>query len=77
MRVPGLITGQCLNDEHGSYFAISVHGDPADPRTDDIVGDVVADGAILADWGLHLLDIGIAQRDLIDLVMSQAAAYDQ
>lgn len=77
VRVPGLITGQCLNDEHGSYFAISVHGDPADPRTDDIVGDVVADGAILADWGLHLLDIGIAQRDLIDLVMSQAAAYDQ
>ncbi|WP_291842001.1 DUF3089 domain-containing protein [Maricaulis sp.] len=77
VRVPGLITGQCLNNEHGSYFAISVHGDPSDPRTDDIVGDVVANGVILADWGLHLLDIGIAQGDLIDLVASQAVAFDQ
>ena len=42
---------------------------------DDIVGDVVANGEILPDWGLHLLDVGIAQADLIALVESQAAAY--
>ena len=77
VRVPGLITGQCLNNEHGSYFAVSIHGDPTDPRADDIVGDVVANGVILADWGLHLLDVGIAQGDLIDLVSSQAAAFEQ
>ncbi|OLF71353.1 lysophospholipase [Maricaulis sp. W15] len=75
VRVPGMITGQCQNNEHGSYYAITVHGDPSDPRTDDIVGDVVANGVILADWGLHLLDVGIAQGDLIDLVSSQAAAH--
>jgi hypothetical protein len=77
VRVPGLLTGQCVNDEAGHYFAVTVHGDPADPRADDIVGDVVSDGEILADWGLHLLDVGIAQADLIDLVESQAAAHAQ
>ena len=76
VRVPGLLTGECVNSEAGHYFAVTVHGDPADPRADDIVGDVVTpDGTILADWGLHLLDVGIAQADLIDLVESQAAAY--
>lgn len=76
VRVPGLLTGQCVNSDAGHYFAVTVHGDPADPRADDIVGDVVTpDGTILADWGLHLLDVGIAQADLIDLVESQAAAH--
>jgi hypothetical protein len=51
-----------------------VHDDPSDPRTDDIVGDVISEGEVLADWGLHLLDIGIAQGNLIDLVESQAEA---
>ncbi len=26
-------------------------------------------------WGLHLLDVNVAQRDLVDLVATQAAAY--
>lgn len=76
VRAPGLLTGQCLDNEHGRYFSVTVHGDPADPRADDIVGDVMTpDGTILADWGLHLLDVGIAQADLIALVESQAAAH--
>ena len=72
-----MLTGQCVNNEHGSYFAITVTGDPSDPRVDDIVGDVVANGTILADWGLHLLDVGIAQGDLIDLVARQAEAHSE
>ena len=75
VRVPGLLTGQCVDNGHGSYFAVTVNGDPADPRTDEIVGDVVANGQVLADWGLHLIDVGIVQGDLIDLVETQAAAH--
>ena len=36
---------ECVDNEHGSYLAITVHGDPNDPRVDDIAGDVVANGA--------------------------------
>jgi hypothetical protein len=52
-----------------------VHGDPADPRTDDIVGDVVVNGQVLADWGLHLIDVNLAIGNLVDIVREQAKAY--
>ena len=35
------------------------NGNPTDPRTDEIVGDVIANGQVMKDWGLHLID---AQR---------------
>lgn len=77
VRVPGLLSGQCVADERGDYLAITVHSDPADPRTDDIVGDIIANGSALAGWGLHLIDIGLAQGDLIALVETQAAAHGE
>jgi hypothetical protein len=61
--------------EKGSYLAVTVHGNPADPRTDDIVGDVVVNGQVLADWGLHLIDVNLAIGNLIDIVSQQAKAY--
>lgn len=74
VKVPGLLWGHCVSDGSASYLAVTVNGDPADPRTDAIVGDVIAGGAILPDWGLHLVDVSIAHGNLIDLVRSQAAA---
>ena len=32
-------------------------GDPADPRLDDIAGDVMAGGVVNASWGLHLIGL--------------------
>jgi len=75
VQAPGLLSARCVADEHGSYLAVRVHGDPTDPRADDIVGDVATPTGVLADWGLHLIDVSIAQGDLINLVRSQAAAY--
>lgn len=75
VSVPGLLSGECVSRNGFSYLAVSVHGDPTDPRTDDIVGDVVADGEINAAWGLHLIDVGIAMGDLVSIVGKQAQAY--
>ncbi|MDP9412858.1 MAG: DUF3089 domain-containing protein [Pseudomonadota bacterium] len=74
VKVPGLLSGQCVSDASGSYLAVTVNADPADPRTDAIVGEVIAGGTVLPDWGLHLIDVSIAQGDLINLLRSQAAA---
>ncbi len=52
-----------------------MNGDPADPRADDIAGDVVMMGQADPNWGLHLVDVNIAQGDLIALVAAQAAAW--
>lgn len=75
VSVPGLLTAACVSNEKGSYLEITVHGNPADPRTDDIVGDVVTGGQVQADWGLHLIDVNLAMGNLIDVVRQQSKAY--
>jgi hypothetical protein len=72
---PGMLTAQCVNDEHGSYLAITVHAAPSDLRAHDIVGDVVTGGQVQADWGLHLIDANLTIGNLVDIVGAQSKAY--
>lgn len=75
VSVPGLLTAECVSNDKGSYLEITVRGNPADPRTDDIVGDVVVGGQVQPDWGLHLIDVNLAMGNLVDVVHQQAKAY--
>ena len=75
VSVPGLLSGECVNDANGSYFAVTVHGDPKDPRADDIPGDVITNGVKVPAWGLHLIDANVAMGDLVSLVGKQSKAY--
>jgi len=75
VSVPGLLTAQCTANENAHYLEITVHGDPADPRADDIVGDLVTNGQLLKDWGLHLIDVNLAMGDLVEIVGKQAKAW--
>jgi hypothetical protein len=75
VSVPGLLTAECVSNDKGSYLAVTVHGDPADPRTDDIVGDVIAAGQVLPEWGLHLIDVHLAIGNLVEIVNQQSKAY--
>jgi hypothetical protein len=73
--VPGLLTAECVSNDSGSYLAVSVHGDPQDARVDDIVGDIVRDGRVLADWGLHMIDVNLTMGNLLDVVGQQIGGY--
>ncbi|MBB6094717.1 hypothetical protein HNQ60_003604 [Povalibacter uvarum] len=75
VAVPGLLSAECVWNEHGSYLEVTVAADPKDPRVDDIVGDVVAGGKVQADWGLHLIDANLAMGDLLNVVAEQSKAY--
>jgi hypothetical protein len=75
VSVPGLLTAKCTSNEFANYLEITVHGDPADPRTDDIVGDLATGGQVLKDWGLHLIDVNLAMGDLVEIVGKQAKAW--
>ena len=75
VSVPGLLSAECVSNEKGSYLAVKVHGDPKDPRTDDIVGDIVVAGQVQANWGLHLIDANLAMGNLIDIVAQQSKTY--
>lgn len=72
---PGLISAECVETDGASYLAVTVNGDPADPRADDIAGDVVVGGARLDDWGLHLIDMPVVMGDLVALTARQYGAW--
>jgi hypothetical protein len=75
VSVPGLLSARCVAKSGFNYLEVHVNADPADPRTDDIAGDVVVGGKVSADWGLHLIDANIAMGNLVDLVGTQSQAW--
>lgn len=76
VSVPGLLTAGCILDGEYSYLEITVEDDPADPRTDEITGDVLnPDGSVNQAWGLHLIDMNVAMGDLVTIIRRQTAAY--
>jgi hypothetical protein len=75
VTLPGLLSTKCVNWDGATYLAVHVNADPADPRTDDVPGDVAVGKTILADWGLHLIDVSVVYDDLVALVPQQLAAW--
>lgn len=75
VKVPGLIGAGCASTGTANYLAITLKGKPTDKRTTTIVGDIVVGGAVLKDWGLHLLDMPVVMGNLVDLSDAQARAW--
>jgi hypothetical protein len=75
VKVPGLLTTECVARNGATYLAVTVNADPADARTDAIVGDVTYQGRVLADWGLHLVDMAVVMGDLVRLADTQAQSW--
>jgi hypothetical protein len=75
VKVPGLLSAECLADEHGSYLAVTVHPTPGGVRTNDISGDVLVNGQVLPDWGLHLIDANLTMGNLVAIVGDESKAY--
>jgi hypothetical protein len=69
VALPGLVTGRCDVVGGAAFLSIGVEGDPADPRADDINGDLTPE------WGLHLVDVNLVMGDLAALAGDQTAAY--
>ncbi len=75
VTLPGLVSGECVHDEHGTYLSITLNGHPGDARRAEIDGDIVVFGRVRPEWGLHLVDMNLPQGDLVKLVQTQAAAF--
>jgi len=74
LRTEGLVSGQCVHQGPVGYFAVSVNADPNDARTDRIPGDVMLGGVPAPGWGIHLVDVNLAQGDLVRAVEAQRDA---
>lgn len=75
VSAPGLLTATCVANEKGSYLALKVNANPEDPRTDEIGGDVITNGQVQTNWGLHLIDVQVAMGNLVSIAEQQGKAY--
>jgi len=75
VKVPGMLTAACVNNEHGSYIAVTVRASDKGKRVNTITGDVVVNGKVLEDWGLHLIDANLHMGNLVMIVGQEAKAY--
>jgi len=75
VSVPGLLSAECKTNANATYLEVTVHGDSADPRTDNIVGDLGRGDQVQAEWGLHLVDFNIAMGNLVEIVEQQGKAW--
>jgi hypothetical protein len=75
VSLPGMLTAQCTSNENATYLEVLLHPDPSRERTDDIIGDLRANGIVLANWGLHLVDVNLAMGNLLDIVGQQSKAW--
>ncbi|HEX5184385.1 MAG TPA: DUF3089 domain-containing protein [Allosphingosinicella sp.] len=75
VEVPGLLSAECRDDGTHDYLAIAIHPSPGGRRTGAIIGDVVVNGRILPDWGLHIIDLNLTIGNLVDIVRAEGRAY--
>jgi Protein of unknown function (DUF3089) len=75
VKVPGLLSAECVNNEHGSYLAVTLHPTAGGARVNDISGDVVTGGKVQEDWGLHLIDANLNMGNLVAIVGDESKAY--
>lgn len=77
VRTPGLLTTECRTAGVFNYLSVHVNGDPADPRTDTLAGEIIRPTGPDWSWGLHLIDMDHSMGDLVRIVGKQAAAWSR
>jgi hypothetical protein len=75
VSAPGLLSAECATNENATYLKVTVNGVLADPRVDDISGDLMAGTQVQANWGLHLIDVNLGIGNFLDIVGQETKAY--
>lgn len=68
VALPQLVTGQCVDTGKFSYLSLTVYPSPG-LRAQNIPGDLTPQ------WGMHLVDVNVAQGNLVETVRQQIAAW--
>ncbi|MGZ6018232.1 MAG: DUF3089 domain-containing protein [Phenylobacterium sp.] len=75
VKVPGLITTECVSNGDFNWLAMHVNGDIKGARTHELGGEIIRPTGPDWSWGLHLIDVDHSMGDLVRIVRRQAAAY--
>jgi hypothetical protein len=75
VKAPGLVSTECVTSGDFDYLALHVNAVPADPRTDELGGQIIRHTGVDLSWGLHLLDVDHSIGTLTRIVRKQGEAY--
>jgi hypothetical protein len=75
VKVPGLLSARCVDDGQVVYLAVSRNAAPGGRRVSDIKGDLIFNGKLFPDWGLHLVDVNLTMGNLLAIVGDETRAY--
>lgn len=71
LHLPDQLQAECVTDAGGSVLRVSVRPGP----NAAVLQAMLAGGAVLPGWGLHVLDMGLTQGSLLDMVEAQTKAW--
>lgn len=75
VKVPGLISTKCVQNDEYHFLEMTVTPDPADARTDELAGEIMRATGPDLNWGLHLIDVDLSMGDLVRIAGKQSAAW--
>ncbi len=75
VNLSGLASVACVKDGATHYLAMTLAPQAEDKRPADIPADIVVQGRVWDDWGLHLVDINLVAGNLMEIVRNQAVAW--
>jgi Protein of unknown function (DUF3089) len=75
VKVPGLVTTECVSKGDFTWLAMHVNADIKGPRTHQLAGEIIRPTGPDWSWGLHLIDVDHSMGDLVRIVGKQSAAY--
>ena len=75
VELPGYVGVGCVKDGPNSYLATKLDASARGSRPADIPFDMVVQGKVWDDWGLHLIDLNVVMGNLLVVVQRQSAAW--
>jgi hypothetical protein len=73
VRLPGVVTAECVTKGEYTYLEVTVNGPADGPRRNAVAGDV--GNPPDPTWGLHNGDMPVAMGNLVSLAQQQGAAW--
>lgn len=70
----GTVAAECVERDNASYLMVTTNP-AAVAKNVDIAGDLVVNGRLLNDWGLHLVDVDLAMGNLLAIARQQTQTY--
>ena len=71
VRMPGLLSAQCVRQGAVSYLAVHVAANAAPGLAEQLVGTQAVGDTDYPEWGFHVVDMAIVEGDLVRLVGDQ------